>query len=281
MQDNKKLYKWLHSVAGITAIILFIISVALLLFVKWFVDDSAVNFNSFLIGLATNLLGIIVTVSFVQYFIDKQNIEKERREEAAKILRYHKIMILLIERYTLFFQCVTSTIEKRSECVKSMDLLRDFSFSDMADLYKLSTVLSVELLRPSIELFYEAEQMLRNYMIEMIKNIDFKYNKNIENVLIEFIKKSKEMDVSGVIINNQQILFGNKKSSEEVSQSIKEEKNKWVEKYLQGQLYSNQMTPYVMLFLLLKEEGRLVTEYQRLITTVLKCETAQHECQIT
>jgi uncharacterized membrane protein len=110
MQDNKKLYKWLHSVAGITAIILFIISVALLLFVKWFVDDSAVNFNSFLIGLATNLLGIIVTVSFVQYFIDKQNIEKERREEAAKILRYHKIMILLIERYTLFFECVTSTI---------------------------------------------------------------------------------------------------------------------------------------------------------------------------
>ena len=125
----------------------------------------------------------------------------------------------------MLFCYSSSTVEKRAECVKNKDLLRDFSFTDMADLYKLSTVLSVELLRPSIELFYEAEQMLRNYMIEMIKNIDFKYNKNIENVLIEFIKKSKEMDVSGVIINNQQILLEIKKVPKRFLRVLKKKKN--------------------------------------------------------
>ena len=269
VKKNKK-HRWIQTSAGKVSIALFVISVILLLFVKWFIDDAVVsNINSLLIGLATNLIGIMVTVSFVQYFLDKQNIEEERKEEARKILRYHKIMTLLIERYTLFFQCVTSTIENRLECARSSDLLRDFSFSDMADMYKLSTVLSVELLRPSIELFYEAEHMLREYMIEMIKNIDFKYNKDIEDILIEFIEKSKGMDVSGVIINNQQILSGNKIQSEVVSQYIREEEqHKWTEKYLQGKLNGNLMTPYVALFFLLKEEGRLINKYQNLIINI-------------
>ena len=34
---------------------------------------TANNINNILFGMATNLLGIIVTVSFVQFFIDKQN----------------------------------------------------------------------------------------------------------------------------------------------------------------------------------------------------------------
>ncbi len=145
-----------------------------------FSADQASIINSIIIGLATNLIGIIVTVSFVQYFIDRQNEKKEQTEEIEKILRYNRVMELLIDRYTLFFKCLTSIIEKRRECAESKDLLYDFSFEDMADMYKLSTVLSVELLRPSIELFYEAEHKLRDYMMDTLKNIDFKYNKDLK-----------------------------------------------------------------------------------------------------
>lgn len=271
-QRNGKLRKWIQTAAGKVSISLIVISTIMLFVVlcgfasKVGIDDNtANNINNILIGLATNFIGIMVTVSFVQYFIDKQNKEEERKEEVEKILRYNKIMKLLIARYTLFFQCETSPIEKRTEYALSKDLLREFSFSDMADLYKLSAVLTVELLKPSIELFYEAEQALRNYMAEMIKNIDFKYNGKIENALIEFIRQSQEMDVSGVIINNQQIFAGNKKQSEEVSQYIKNDiQHKWVDRYLQGNL-SALMRPYVTLYLLLKIEGRILTEYQQLI----------------
>ena len=165
-----------------------------------------------------------------------------------------------------FFQCMTSPINKRAEVAKSKDLQRDFAFSDMAELYNLSAVLSVELLRPTVELFYEAEHELRDYMVEMIKNIDFKYHSEIENILTEFIMKSREMDVSGVIINNQKVMAGNKKQSEEAAQNIREdEKYKWVEQFSQGQLNGNLMTPYVVLYLLMKTEGQLLTEYQRLV----------------
>ena len=269
----EKLKRWSQTAAGKVSIFLLAISSIMLLFVLlnctsiMGIDDiTADNIDNILIGLATNLIGIMVTVSFVQYFIDKQNKKEECKEEIEKILRYNKIMKLLIARYTLFFQCVTSPIEKRTKYALSNDLMRDFSFSDMADLYKLSAVLTVELLKPSIELFYEAEQALRNYMVEMIKNIDFKYNRKIENVLIEFIGQSQEMDVSGVIINNQQIFVGNIKQSDEVSQYIKDDiQHKWVDRYLQGNLSAHLMRPYVTLYLLLKIEGRLLTEYQQLI----------------
>lgn len=277
-QRNGKFRKWIQTAAGKVSILLILISTIMLLVVlcdftsKVGIDvKTANNINNILVGLATNFIGIIVTVSFVQYFIDKQNKEEERKEEVEKILRYNKIMKLLIARYTLFFQCVTSPIEKRTTIALSKDLMREFSFSDMADLYKFSGVLTVELLKPSIELFYEAEQALRNYMVEMIKNIDFKHNGKIESVLIEFIRQSQEMDVSGVIINNQKIFAGNKKQSEEVSQYIKDDlQHKWVDRYMQGNLSANLMHPYVTLYLMLKIEGRILTEYQQLIDALLK-----------
>lgn len=272
----EKRIKWIQTAAGKVSVLLILISTIMLLMVlcdstsKVAISVNIVNnINNILIGLATNFIGIIVTVSFVQHFIDKQNMEDERKEEVGKILRYNKIMKLLIDRYTLFFQCVTSPIEKRTNDVFSKDLLKEFSFSDMADLYKLSGVLTVELLKPSIELFYEAEQALRNYMVEIIKNIDFKYNRKIENVLIEFIRQSQEMDVSGVIINNQQMFAGNKKQSETVSQYIKDDiQYKWVDRYLQGNLSAHLMRPYVTLYFLLKIEGRILTEYQQLIDSL-------------
>lgn len=258
---------WFLTAAGKVSTSLLAVSFVLLLFAC--INNKSNNIDSIFIGLATNLLGIIITVSFVQFFIDKQDKEEEKRDEIEKIQRYHKVMVLLIDRYTLFFQCLTSTNEERTKYVGRKDLLRDFSFSDMADLYKFSRVLSVELLRPTIELFYDAEQELRNYMIEMLKNIDFKYNKPIESLLIEFIKKSKEMDVSGVIINNQKILFDNEKSVDTISQYIKDEDNyNWVQKYKQGQLSGNVMTPYVTLFFLLKNEGKIIMEYQQLINSL-------------
>lgn len=265
--DGKKMRtkKWINTAAGKVSISLFIFSAIMLMLVCCCSDCLDEVINNILIGLATNLIGIVVTISFVQYFVDKQDIDEERKEEAKKILRYHKIMELLIDRYTLFFQCLTSPIEKRSEIARSKDLQRDFTFSDLSELYNLSLVLSVELLRPTVELFYDAEHELRDFIIEMIKSIDFKYNSRIESILTEFIRQSKERDVSGVIINNQQIIAGSKKQSDEVAQYIKEdEKFGWVDRFTRGELSGHLMTPYVILYLLLKTEGQLLTEYQRL-----------------
>lgn len=124
--------KWLCTAAGKVSSILSVLVVIMFAIVLFGVSNRTENI---LIGLTTNLIGIIITVSFVQNFFNKQDEEEEKKEERKKILRYNKLMEMLIDRYILFFQCTTTTITEREQFVDSKDLLRKFSFADMADMY--------------------------------------------------------------------------------------------------------------------------------------------------
>lgn len=56
-------------------------------------NESTANYiNNVLLGLATNLLGIIVIILFVQYELNKQNEKKERFAENEQIRRYVRIL---------------------------------------------------------------------------------------------------------------------------------------------------------------------------------------------
>lgn len=96
------LKKWISSAAGRISLILLFISIFLIVFAcqSWdcLAEEMINNMRNILFGIATNLLGIIITVTFVQNVIDQQNLKKERKEETAKILRRHRIMQILIEQ---------------------------------------------------------------------------------------------------------------------------------------------------------------------------------------
>ena len=86
---NKKIGNWSKSAAGKAS--LWLIAASLLLVIIGVSDwgnlskRAAENTNSILFGLATNLLGIVVTISFVQYYLDQQRKKDERNEEAKRI----------------------------------------------------------------------------------------------------------------------------------------------------------------------------------------------------
>ena len=89
---KQKCKEWLGSAAGRISLLLFIISL-LMLFIacsSWEAtsERAASNINNILFGISTNLLGIIVTVSFVQYFIDMQDEKQAQLEEVALIKCY-------------------------------------------------------------------------------------------------------------------------------------------------------------------------------------------------
>ena len=74
-----KFSNWLCSAAGKVSRVLIFISAVLicLIFSSYGEDFLSVNtaniINNILVGIATGLIGIVVTVSFVQYVFDKQN----------------------------------------------------------------------------------------------------------------------------------------------------------------------------------------------------------------
>lgn len=266
-----KIKKWIKSAAGVVSIILFVTSIILLMAAcseyGHFSERMANNINNILFGLATNLLGIIVTVSFVQHFIDRQNEKNEYREENLKIKRYDRFMSVLLTRYLMYFNCVTTPMEKRSEN-NPLRLSSQFEFKDMCDLHKQSLYTCEGIFESSIELFYKSEEILRNYMIEMIQNIDFKYNEQLKEIIMEFVEKSIEYDMRGAVLGNMTTHSGGKQMTETIMEYIKEPSYDWVGKGQRGELNSNMMLPYVQLFNLLKIEIELIGSYKNYIANI-------------
>ena len=97
----------------------------------------------------------MATVSFVQYFIDKQNEKQAQQEEATLIKRYDRFMEVLIKRYLMYFHCVTTPMDKRQN-ENPLELKNDFNFEDMCDLYEQSLYTCEGIFEPSIVLFYKA-----------------------------------------------------------------------------------------------------------------------------
>lgn len=258
----KRLNQWKSSFAGVVSIVLLLLSVAcsIVAFSPWgnFEPVVADKINNILLGLAATFLGSIVTVCFVQAILDKQNRKKEKLEERDKILRFDRVLSIILSRYKLYYNKVVTPLEGRNS-VDAINLKTDFSFSDMRDLYKTTLLLKDKAYEPSIKLFYDTEKNLRKYMMQMLESIDFKYYNKMESVLIEFIEKSLTNDVSEAILGNYEL---DKNMIVEIENYIaEEEKYQWLERMRNGELESNIMIPYIQLYRTLKLEANILNEY--------------------
>ena len=270
-----KLLSWQHSAAGHVSIALIIASVLLFLLacseigVGFMTERAAEIANSVLIGLATNLIGIVITVSFVQYFIDKQNEAEERAEEVKIIKRYDKYMQTLIRRYLMFYMSVTTRLKDRNSANLEKPYDHKFKFSDMADMYLTSMLISEGVIEPSIVLFYKAEENLREYMLRMLENIDFKYNPAIEELLLSFTTKSVDHDMRGQILGAIKTRMGESgKATEKIAKWIVDENHDWLGKFSRGELQGNLMLPYVILYYTMQDQIRMIKEYTEYIKKI-------------
>lgn len=259
-----KIKKWFGSAAGKVSIVLFISSIILLVIV--FLPYSILNeimtshVNNILISLATGMIGIIITVAFVQYFIDSQNRKQEIQDEKEVIERHSRMLNILVYRYIIYFYCVTTTISARSGHTFTPDFIgKDFKFEEMCDLYRPSLFICTNFNTPSIVLFNNAEKKLREYLIQLMGIIQFKYHREILDIFIKFIEVSLDGEC---IISTVSSYSNNKTIVKSVEKSIKDTSHKWVEMYENGKLQSNILIPYVLLYKLLKDEQDLIIQYE-------------------
>lgn len=275
----KIVWRWICSTAGKVSLILIFISILFLglawstLGISFFTEHNVDVINNCLIGVATNLIGIVVTVSFVQYFIDKQDKKQEKKEESDKILRYHRYMQALIRRYQMFFVSITTRMEDRNE-TDNLDYVfnRQFKFSDMADLFKFSLYLAESFSDSSIELFYKAEHEMKEYMHKMLENIDFKYHSDLSKLLLEFIVLSTDNDMSGQILERAKIKKFSSKDPvvETIEKMMMDESNNWKELFRQGRLRGNIILPYIILYNTIQDERKLIRKYLEYIKKMEK-----------
>lgn len=235
-------------------------------------DEFTVNnVNSLLISLGTNFIGIWITISFVQYFLDKQNEKDEKHQEIATILRYNRVMNILLQRYFRYCFCVTTPIAARNKYV-SFTPNTEFVFSDMYDMYNTTAFAIDNIMEPAIVSFYKSEDKMYRYVHRMIENIPFKYNKNLAKILMNISEIRLTLDSKDAILGNMNSMPGERPLSETISEYIKSNANDWVKMFDMGQLQSNIMLPYVLLYKRLKKEIELFNEYQKCIEQLKKSE---------
>lgn len=259
--------KWIYGASKKVSIYLLIFSAILLAIVfsplgeSFMSSETANTINNILIGMATSLIGIIVTVSFVQYTFDKQNEEQSKKDEIRTIKRYNKYMNTLILKYSMFYISVTTRLENRNNVDLDNAFHHKFKFNDMADMYMTSMYISEGFLTQAIVLFYRAEEKIREYMFKMLENIDFKYNTGLEEILLEFVTKSVDLDMRGSILNAMHTSMGAKKMSEVVSEYIADEKHDWLGMFDRNELKGNMMFPYVIFYYNIQDQARLLQNY--------------------
>jgi len=266
-------HHWLSSAAGIISIILFFSSLVCFIIAfnapVLFPYSVSGNISNIFISLATNLFSIIVTVSFVQFFIDKQDEKKEQLEEKNEILRYNRLMYIFIQKYTIYLNCITKPFSMHTQD-NPLQLNTNFSFEDMADLHEQSLYLCDKSYEPAIRLFYDAEERLRSYMVTMLENVQFKYNEDLKKTILKFVEESYSCDVRGAILGNQNMEIGGKKATKVISEIIKDKQHDWVQLAHDKKIGPNIMLPYVLLYDLLKKEIVLIIEYTKYLEELEK-----------
>ena len=160
-------------------------------------------------------------------------------------------------------------MSKPADGIENRFDIEDFKFEDMKDLY-FPCLLIAESQHSAISVFYSEEKRIKNYILKMLENIDFKYYSNIQNLLIAFVKQSEANDVRQAILDYETKVVDGKPLFKIISSQIESNKiNNWVEQFESGKLESNIINNFVILYRLLQKEFFLLNE---LITQVKEIE---------
>lgn len=119
--------------------------------------------------------------------------------------------------------------------------------------------------KSSIEIYYEYEEKLAEYIMKTIENIDFEFYPQIQKILMEFYRVWTECDERDMVLWPLKIdnAEGRKNMEKIVIDMIKDERMNWVERNGRGELNGNIMKAYVELYQKVRNERKLIARYEQ------------------
>lgn len=227
-------------------------------------------FNNICIGLGTGFLLSAANTSLCQYFSDKETEKREIEKEKEELINAHKILSILLEKYLKYFYCIVVPLKNRKKEHWSNGTLSipHFNFTDLHDLsLKISFPNDPIFLTP-IELFYEAENNLRKYIINIITYNSLNHFTEIKNIFFKYIECSLANNHQKKILENLKTFTGSEETMRFVNNLFLDSSKDWLIEYEEGRLRNNIMCPYVELYYFLNEEIELITKYNEEIKKI-------------
>ncbi|MEL7654279.1 MAG: hypothetical protein AAGU75_00025 [Bacillota bacterium] len=222
--------------------------------------------EDYLVGLVTEIIGILITILFVQLMFDRKSKEDRQQKECTMILNHHRVMSILMSRYVAAFFCVTTSIDERIN--NNMHMKPKFKIKDMSTMFYPSYLSRASFSESAIEGFFEAELSLRNYMMSMVSEMDFEFFPFISDILLNFIETSISHDVRSSILDVKNTKVGEERGIDYYSKLMSEHCDEFYEKYKSGNSSGNIMIPIVNLYDMMNTERDIIIQYTEAITNM-------------
>ena len=195
--------------------------------------------------------------------ITEREKEKNKKEvfknDIAKLLRYDKLIQLDILFYFEYTYIVTTPFARRT--IDGV-LDRNFTFNDLSDLYQFSSRFSDSLIEPAVKYFFIHQTNLILDIKNLLQNVELNNFNDLENLIIKFLEKNKELDNSDAILSQTHIKLREGQSPD--FKMASDEYSKWIAGYkkdlkVEG---ANMMNQFIALYDLIKSNLLFIDAYQ-------------------
>lgn len=218
-------------------------------------DNTLSYFFNFLLGLSTNIFGLIITIFFAQKYIDAVETKNRKAAETNEILRHDRIMqqfiLLYLEGYASI--AIPNKLDV-SEIHINVAEDDEFAFTDLAGMYDASLMIPKKGAKSSIEIY----------------NVNFEFYPELLDTLTEFYRIYIKSDEKEIVLWPLTVddLDNRKLIITAMTNMIKSKDNDWVAQNAKGKLNGNVMKSYVTLYLKAREERKLIAKYTQEINKV-------------
>lgn len=268
--EKKSKFFWLK-------IAITIVSFGGALFFKSNIDWSNIHSNRIDFSLVKEIsydlsIGVFSAMILV-WFIDEigQHIQnrQSKEKECAMIKRFDRVLQQYIERYVTMFYCVVTPLEERLKQVNGSNSSMNakmpemFCLKDMRDLYQSSLLLRDGTSDSSISAFLDIEFSLRNEFIHLVENNDFEHYPSFPDIFLKFVNVSLKYDCRGNILEAPNHKVGEQPMVAFISDCLKNNADNFYGKVLAGEgIGGNIMSPYILLYEMMKQERKIILQYQ-------------------
>lgn len=274
--EKKSKFFWLK-------IVITIISFGGALFFKSNIDWSNIHNNRIDLSLLKEIsydlsIGVFSAMILV-WFIDEigQHIQnrQSKEKECAMIKRFDRVLQQYIERYVTMFYCVVTPLEERLKQVDGPNSAMNakmpemFCLKDMHDLYQSSLLLRDGTSDSSISAFLDIEFSLRNEFIHLVENNDFEHYSSFPDIFLRFVNVSLKYDCRGNILEAPYRKVGEQPMDAHISKLLENKADNFYKEVLAGRgIGGNLMSPYILLYEMMKQEREIVLQYQEEIKKI-------------
>ena len=267
MEKKSSFFWWKVALTGISflGVIFFKSNINWSDFCRNYIDLSLCKEIAY--DLSIGIFSAMILVWFIDEIGNHIQEHKSKSKERDTIKRFDKVLQKYIEKYITMFYCVATPMDNRD--FENVIMPENFTLRDMKDLHKPTLLLKEKWLGASVESFLQIELDLRKELISLVERFDFDYYPQFPQLFLQFIQASLTYDSRLPILDVANKYAGDKQLTDIIHHLLEDDADSYYEKMINGEDISGYIgVPYILLYELMRQERKLIIQYQAEIETL-------------